>query len=366
MLALSFLWSTSFLARAQGGWSAWVYHPANGGVTQIRDTGQVARAFTLPLPQAFNRYGDFASFSQDGRYIAYTAYDSTAERPNVQLFVYDLSLDSIRFAYDVTDAEMSTDDLNPIPVVFHEPSQGLAFSFATSDSWQVVLGDLLSGGILAALTSADKPEFAGTATRLPLVRRYDGQSGRVWFTLVDESGGDNSGFQWASTSGDVIADSTFTHVASAFDPFSGQVAALVAAPDSADSSLINTVELVRADGERPTLYTEGDGEIRRVIWIESGARLLIETYRADAAADTQQTAYKVVNRDGTLGGEIIGSLGSLAGTPDGFIGMFTTGDGAPALARIRTETQDGAINQPETLWSGAAGESVVLLGVVPG
>lgn len=330
--------------QAQGGWSIWLFSDATGTITQVRNDGSIAGSFALPLPQAFNRYGAFAEVSLSGRYVAYTAYDSTTERPNVQLFVLDRDLSATRFNFDVTDAVVIDDATNNIPVVFDEANQQVAFGFVTEQNgWQVVVGDFATSAPLASLTANDHPLFEATADLLPVVQRYDGT--HVWFTGYTDGAGTSPAFRWNIGSGEVVEDAVFTSLLADFDPFSGQVAVVDG----------NAVEIISAQGERATLYTESEGTIQRALFVEFGARVLIEVRNGET------TTLKVLNRDGTTAGEIIGSLDNLTGTPDGFIGFFTTDQGAPAVAHVATTAETYA---PDTLWTGTQNETVSLPGII--
>jgi hypothetical protein len=344
--------------HAQGGWSIFLFNPQDGSITQVRSSGEAAGSFVLPLPQAFNRYGNFAEVSLSGRYIAYTAYDSTTERPNVQLFVLDRDLSATRFTYDVTDAVTVDGDTNNIPVVFDEVNQQIAFGLLTEgNGWQVVVGDFATSAPLATLTAADAPVLKQTPNILPVVQRYDGV--HVWFTAVAYGTGVQAvypAFRWHIGTGEVVEDETFTHPISDFDPFSGQVVVAVRdeSLDSAEGTdgqfIMNAVEVVGTDGSRSTLYNETEGSVQRVIFIEVGARVLIEVYNFE----TDETKLKVLNRDGSVAGEIIGSLDDITGTPDGFVGLF---DGGMAHVNTTVETFS-----PETVWSGSP--DVSLIGVI--
>ncbi|HEX2620130.1 MAG TPA: hypothetical protein VHL11_08285, partial [Phototrophicaceae bacterium] len=105
------------------------------------------------------------------------------------------------------------------------------------------------------------------------------------------------------------------------------------------------------------LYTEADGSINQVRFIENGARILAEVQSSD-----NQTHLKVLNRDGSVAGEIVGSLRDLTGTPDGFVGMFDN-SGAPAIAYINTTA---STLTPTTLWSGTPNTTYTLVRVTSG
>jgi hypothetical protein len=91
-----------------------------------------------------------------------------------------------------------------------------------------------------------------------------------------------------------------------------------------------------------------------VSFIEFGARVLVEVENGD------ETTLRVLNRDSTVAGELIGTLEAITGTPDGFVGLFES-NGAPALAHIVT-TQDTLT--PQTLWTGNQGTTPLLLGII--
>jgi hypothetical protein len=335
ILIITFLALTFAFAEAQGSWSIFLYNAQDGSITQVRANGEVAGSFMLPLSQGFNTYSAFADVSLSGRFIAYTAFDSTQERPNRQLFVFDRNLSATRFTYDITNAVLEEGETNPIPVVFDEVNQQVAFSVLTEvEGWQMIVGDLALSAPLATLTAEGSDGLS--ADVLPRIQRYDGT--HVWFTQED------TGLRWNIGTGDVEEDDTFAASILDFDPFSGQTAVVED----------NATQIVSATGERATLYEETEGEIRGVSFIQLGTRLLVEVENGD------ERTLRVLNRDGTVAGELIGTLESITGTPDGLIGLFES-NGAPALAHVIT-TQDALT--PQTLWTGNQGTTPLLLGII--
>ncbi|MBC8100155.1 MAG: hypothetical protein H7Y11_11985 [Armatimonadetes bacterium] len=338
-------------------WTAWLYAPATGSITQVDSSGTVVGGFTLPLAQAFNAYGTAIVVSPSGRYVAYTVYDSTQTIPNIALFVYDHLIGATRLTVDVTDSDALGYQFDATALAFDEQTERFAFGYLVEpDAWQVVVGDMQSGTVLTTLTAADDPALADLGAIIPVVRRLDGSS--VWFTALQADLDDQapySAFQADVITKQIVADTVYTTLLTDTDPLTGLV--LTAGVDDTQA---NTIEIVNPDATRTVLYTEPNAMIEQVRWVEfdaeGSARALVQLY--DAA--TEQSGLKLLNRDGTLATELVGTLEQLRGVPNGFIGLFMS-DGVWALAHVNT--LEAELTR-RTLWNSAPGDAISLVHVM--
>lgn len=343
-------------ASAQTAWTAWLYSPQDGSIIHVNQAGEVTGNFYLPLTQGFNGYGREVVVSASGRYFAYTAYDSTQEPTPVQLFVYDQLVGTIGLTYDLTGAQATGFEFATSSLVIDEEARRIAFGYLTAnDGWRVVVGDFATASVVATLEEAESL----AATTLPVVQNLNGSV--VTFTAVNY--GTNllpayPALSWNFETNEITSDERYTTLLVDTDAETGQIAAGTVENGDAGAEpdvVLNAVQIVSTGGQHTLLYSEPDAWVQRVIFIEHGARVLVETYNRA----TDETRLKVLNRDGSVGGELLGSLDQLTGTPDGFVGLFDNG-GAPALAYVNTT--DGTLS-PVTVWSGAAGTAYILIRV---
>jgi hypothetical protein len=330
-----------------------MFTPDDGSIAQIAPDGVVVGAFYLPLPQAFNAYSAQVVVSPGRRYIAYSAYDSTAAERNYQLFVYDVPLGSLILGYDLSDAAFTGFDpatgfgFAPDSAAFDEANAQFAFGILRKDGlgWRVVVGDLTGGTEFTSLSS-DSAGAMIAADAVPVVRAYDGQ--RVRFVMLPPTGAVSGqaypAFAWNIGTGELTTDETFARPDAAHWPPTGERAVAVVREDGAAALRVT------ANGESFDVYATTDAALGAAHFIEDGARVLVE---ADAGGER---ALRVINRDGTLAGELRGTLDSVRGTPDGFLGTFDSAEGR-ALAYVNTT--DSAYN-PATLWTAGAGRAATL------
>lgn len=349
---------------AQGGraWTAWMYNSADGSIAQVAPDGRIVGALYLPLPQAYNTYGQRVVVSPSGRYVAYSAYDSTAADQSSQLFVYDVSLGSILFGYDLSDAQTSGFDsaagvrLLPDSTAFDEVNGQFAFGYLREGGaeWRVVVGDLANGAEFTSLSSGSASDVvAGNA--VPVVRRYDGQ--RVTFTMVPPGGASVGGvypaFDWNIGTGELTESSgAFAIFGTAILPATGEVLHVIRdeALPIAEGATTNAVEVFTPSGESYAFYTDPEANLERAYFVEDGARVLVEVVNRS----TDQRSLRVLNRDGTVAGELLGMLANIHGTPSGYVGTFDSAEGL-ALAYVDTSLNPHA---PVTLWTAGGSTGV--------
>lgn len=343
LLALLLTVASSLSAQTSG-WRAWLYSPLDGSVRIADQNGMIVDGYTLPLSQAFNAYGEAITVSATGRYVAYTAYDSTSESGSTQLFVYDHAVQTTRFAYDITGADaLSFEVLNTV-LAFDEAGERFAFGhFDEAQSWRIVVADLTTGTPQAVGEATSAPELVEYAVNyVPVVQQLSGT--RVTFTLLPygaEAALDNPAFTWDYLGATVTPESDYASIVIDSTPDGQRVIARF--DESVSAAAPNALEVINPRGEVVTQYSEIEGTIQRVLLIENGQRVLAQVY--EEASD--ETVLKIINVDGTVAAELLGALADLQGTPDGFVGLFDNG-GVPAMAYVSTASDTPT---PAVIWS---------------
>ncbi len=338
---------------AQPGWTAWLYNSADGSILRVNAAGELVGAVGLPLTQAFNAYGADILVSPSGRYVMYTVYDSTADRPNVQLFIYDPQVESILFSYDLSDVETTSFGYAPKQAAFDEGNMQVAVGLNYADHWEMLVINYGTASVMAQVAS-HQVEAIGART-IPVIQRYDGES--VFFTAVG-AGAENQvvspAFRWNIGTGELSENTVFTAVGAALLPTTGEViipafaADLPGAEDPQGAAYhANTVD-VFSGGERFTFYTSADTSIEHVYFIQNGERVLVKSYDAD----TREFVFATVNRDGTVSSELLGMLSGISGTREGYIGLYTPESGGTGLAVVDTRSDDAVA---DFVWSSGIG-----------
>lgn len=315
-------------------WLAWLFNPADGTITQVSSSGDTLEPIYLPLSQAFNAYGDRVSASANGRYVAYTAFDSTLGPAisNRQYFVYDRTIDSTRFTFPLEGIDALDLEIHASPTAFDEMRQQFAFGFAKADSWQIVAASLINGTVIATLDSASAASI--TEGGMPVVMHFDANV--VHFLMV-ENGTAGGAYRWDIAADALTAEGLVTSLQSDVLPATTEIVTPSA----------NTLNITSTDGTF-AFYTHS-AAITEAHFIADGLQVLAETSK-DA-----QPLLLVLNRDGSIAAEILGALESIRGTPTGFAGMFAANSGS-ALARVDTVSQDFAL---KAIWSGGADVQLV-------
>lgn len=353
LMVLTILAVSSSGFAQESGWRAWLYSSLDGSIRTADHNGAVIDAYTLPLSQAFNAYGESVSVSATGRYVAYIAYDSTSDSGSQQLFVYDHNLQSIRFAQDISGADALSFDYLPTAQAFDEPGERFAFAWLDeAQSWRIIVADLTTGTAQAVGEAASIPELVDYAVNyIPVIQQLGGT--RVTFTLLPygtEFMPEYPAFTWDFLASTVTPEPDYNSLVTDANASGQRVIArfddsLPAAEltDDIPRLELNMFEVVDQRGERQWQYNETEGTIEQVYLIEGGQRVLAQVY--EYAGD--ERVLKVINADGTIDAELLGTLGDIQGTPDGFVGLFDNG-GVPAMAYVNTAEDTPA---PAVIWS---------------
>ena len=357
-LIMLFLLALAPMSGAQEArpWSAWLFNPVEGSITEVRTNGEIIGAFRLPLAQAFNAYGDHILVSPGGRYIAFTAFDSTLADPNIQLFVYDRQIGATRFTYDLSGAIATGFELVPDQAAFDEQNGQFAFGILTQTGWRLVIGDFTSNTVLAELTPDQVEQVVQLpgGSSVPAVRNYDGKT--VFFTLMaygTEVVTNYPAFRWDIGTREIIPNTVYNSAYS--DTLHGVGEVVIPASNDGwpaanhaegSSVVLNTLDIAASpNGPRFTVYNADDVSLIRAIFIENGMRVLAQTFNLQ----TDESSLRVLDRDGVVVGELVGSLQGIRGTPDGFVGLFRASSG-PALAHVNTRSNNYTLT---TVWTGA-------------
>ncbi len=335
------------------GWRVWLYSPLDGSIRIADQNGGIIDGYRLPLSQAFNAYGESVSVSATGRYIAYSAYDSTSESGSRQLFVYDHILQTTRFGYDISGADALSFDYLPTALAFDEPGERFAFAWLDeAQSWRIIVADLTTGTAQAVGEATSAPELVEYAiSHVPVIQQLGGT--RVTFTLLPygtEYRPEYPAFTWDFLAAEVDAEPGYNSLVT--DAISGGPrviarfdASLPAAELTGDVPRLelNLFEVVNQRGERQWQYNETEGTIEQVKLIENGQRVLAQVY----AYAGDERVLKVIGPDGSIAAELLGTLSDIHGTPDGFVGLFDNG-GVPAMAYVNTAEETPSL---AVIWS---------------
>jgi hypothetical protein len=335
------------VSAAQGGWEAWFYNPARGNVTRINQSGAVVGETFLPISQAFNSFGQDVAISPNGRYIAFTMYDSTASTPNIQLSVYDLEIGAVRFNYDISAAAATSLEYRRPDLAFDQANQQFAFGALYPDGWEIVIANLATESVLNSLSSSANGLGQAPAQAVPVITHYDGQF--VNLILVPENGsnqGNYPAYRWNIGTNEIVTGSGLTSLDGDRLMMTGETVQpvhddVLAASASGAQNVLSVFD----PGAGPSfpMYHNAEANLQEAHFIEGGARVLVEAVQGDG-----QRALIVVNRDGSVYGTLIGALDRLYSTPDGFVGVFGS-DGGVALAHVDTTA---SLGQPQTIWAG--------------
>jgi len=320
--------------QAQSNWTAWLYTPSDGGLTRVSATGEIVDAFRLPLSQAFNAYGPAAVVSSNGRFVAYTAEDTTSGFENRLLMVYDTRVDIIRFTYDLTGVEALDFERQMRPTAFDENAQTFAFGLVRNGSWELVLADMTTESVKGGGPFTEAA--AGLSGGLPMILSVQGE--RVIFYLL----GINTQFsreyqlyRWQP--GDTPSPFGLTSATADIQNFGDLVTpyhddALPAAGESDGSVLAyNAVDIHPVSGGTVRLMDSASLDIMQTWWIAGGQQVLIKGFDSAVSAEV----FEVVDLDGASLGQFQITVGDVHGTPDGLAGIFASGGGV-GLAHIDT------------------------------
>ncbi len=336
LLIAASVWTSSHAQQPTRDWLAWLFNPADGTITQVSSSGQPAEVFYLPLAQAFNAYGDTVSVSVSGRYVAYTAFDSTLgpQMSNRQYFVYDRAIDASRFSYPLEGVTALDLEVHAAPAAFDEKRQQFAFGYNTADGWQLVAASLINGAVLNTLSAADAAAVVSEGG-LPVVLFFDANVAH--FRMVN-NGAVSGVYTWDIATNTLSSNGNALTLNGDWLPQTAEV-------------LLPAGTAVQVITPRDGLFTfyQHNADVHAAYFIADGLQALAETSKDG------QASLIVLNRDGTVANEILGALEDIHGTPSGFAGLFAANEGS-ALARVDTVGGDFSL---QAIWSGAAGVRLV-------
>ncbi|MCB9450446.1 MAG: hypothetical protein H6672_03355 [Anaerolineaceae bacterium] len=344
IVALAGLLLASVVAVQAGGppWSAWLYAPDTGQVVMAGADGSVLYDFALPLPQGFDGLPGQIAVARGGTLLAYVARNSdTGEH---QLRVYDVVGQNARVAYNLPAITGDTFTIWASELNFNSSDSALAYGYALTDGgWEVIVVDTFLGDLLYQLRSdnpvlADQPGNVPDAT--PFVQRFDDDS--VLFTL---SGG--ATYRWS------LPDGTVTYVGTSaypgdMDTFAPTGETVMALDDPAlPGPSLQVYD--PATGTRFPFYNEP--EVLEAAHFLQSPRFVQNGERVAVLAGNR---LRLLERDGSVVGDLtLSGMAALRGLTDGLV--FTLWDGT-TTSLIVANTRDSGLNQPQVLWSSAAGE----------
>lgn len=334
----------SMVSTAQSSWTAWLYAASDGSITRVNANGEIIDVYRLPLSQAFNTYGDSAVASGSGRFVAYTAYDSTAPQLNRQLFVYDAGTGIIRFTYDLSDVTAIDFEQMARPTAFDENTQTFAFGVLRAGQWELVLADLTTEQVQGGSPLSESQ--AGLPSGLPVVLYVQGE--QVWFVIHTPGLGLEATYDlyvWQPNQPpQVVGKSALVADVRGF----GELVTPALESDtislmSTDSAVTNTAAPqgpynaidIHLPAGGSTRLTNLNGPVAQVWWVAGGHQVL-----AYGSADGDAPVFSVYGRDGSPIGQFSLALDDVRGTPDGVVGLFDR-DGTLGLAHI--ETRNGTL-----------------------
>lgn len=329
-----------------GGWTAWLYDPADGSLTQVAENGAVVDVFTLPMPLGFDRYPNRAAASADASLFAYVVYNSVTYQG--MLVVSQRERQRAAFALPLTLSD--TTEFAADASLYNESSTALALGYSLDGGgWGLIVLDLTSGSVTATIRS-DTPTVAllglpATPGMTPVVRRFAGQT--VTFTLAQagtQDVGQRMGYDWQIDTGDLLANPVYGSLDADTFPLTGEVIFSQAddrlANQAASFPLFqaNTLQVYDPrSGARFPFFNLPDAALQSPRFIQNGELILTDS--VDAA---ERYAWLVIRRDGLLVGSLptAVSIDDVRGVPDGFI--YTTSAYVPgATTLVYVNTRDG-------------------------
>jgi hypothetical protein len=346
-----------FPAAAQDApaWSAWLYDPISGQVTQVAPDGTALAEFPLPLEQAYNTYPAQIAVSPSGSHIAYVASDTLTGGTSRALFVYNVSLSSSVANVPLSPlAEASTIDLAATSRIFDEASQRVAFGAVLLDrndpeaeaDFTLFVLNYGTNTVEATLTGSEL-EIADRLA-VPVITAFDGDS--VTFLAVNYAAGgaaEYAAYTWALADNTVEPNPVYQSLALDTLPATGEVIqALIddRLPAAEQTELfgplpvINTLQVYDpAAGTIFPFYNETVGTLLGAWFVQNGERVLALTFNPESQANE----FTLLERDGSVvsGLDVSGSVFRLLGTPDGFVYIDTSRAASGVL--ISVPTRDG-------------------------
>ncbi len=355
----------SLVVRAQaGGWTAWLYDPAAGSLTQVAENGAVLDSFTLPMPLGFDRYPNRAAASADASLFAYVVYNSVTYQGMLVVSQRDQQRTAFALPLTLSDTTEFVADAS----LFNESSTALALGYSLDGGgWGVIVLDLTNGRVTATIRS-DTPTVAllglpGTLGLTPVVRRFAGRT--VTFTLAQagtQDAGQSMGYDWQIDTGDLLANPVYGSLDADTFWLTGEVIFSQADERLANQAALfplfqaNTLQVYdpRSGGRFP-FFNLPDAALQTPRFIQNGELIL-----TDSVDVAERYAWLVIRRDGLLVGNVptVASIDEARGVPDGFI--YTTSEYFPgATTLVYVNTRDG-LDAGVPVWTSSPGSVPVI------
>jgi hypothetical protein len=356
---------TIFPAAAQeSGWTAWLYNPADGHVTQVDDTGAVRTDFTLPIPTGFDRYPQRIAVGHGGSPFAYVVSNSTTFQG--ALVVSQGA--ALKFSFNLPLTFADSSEFIADETIFNEDNSALALGYSLEGGgWGLIVFDLVSGTV-AQTVRHDTPTVVvlGLSANFgltPVPRRFVGRE--VTFSMV-QAGSDGAAeydtFTWNIDTEGLTKNLAFPSLDADTFPATGEM--VMSLPDdrlpdqSADFPFYQANALHVFDpftSARFPFYTAQIETLSRPRFIQNGELILFE---ASQPAGTFE--WRVTSRDGSTVAPIPGdvAIDDFAGVGDGFV--YTTSTFSPgATTLVYVNTRDG-LDAGIPVWMSEAGQTLII------
>jgi hypothetical protein len=317
-------------------WTAWLYTP-DGSLTYVTDIGSVLQQVTLPILQG-QAYPPKVAVSRGGQYIAYMTSNRTLNAD--RLVVYNPTTDEILSDYVATDVLAHSIERYSTPLIFNGDDSALALGIALNGGgWRIVVQNVF-GGVGAELLSGDAAvAAAGVPTGiglLPVIRRYDGAEVAFVMVRVDDPAATFGSYVWNIDTGSIGENTLYPGFDNDILPVTGEIVAPAFAAGMPNNSAAfaseqrNILQAVLAtDGGIIPFYNAPDATLSQPHFIQNGERILV---RAQDAAGNG--VWRVIDRAGTLIGDLPLAAQQITGMTDGF--LYVTGDNPPSLVYVNT------------------------------
>ncbi|MBL8161994.1 MAG: SH3 domain-containing protein [Anaerolineae bacterium] len=347
------------------GWSAWLYNPQNGLMTQVSESGDTLDQFALPLAAGTDMYPNKVAVAPSGDVIAYVPYNSSSFQGTLlitrrdqiigSLILPNSYIDSLQFAANET--------------VFSADSTLLAYGYALSDGgWMLHVIDIASGQTIFVLPH-DEPLVAvlglsGGVDVTPVPRHVSWE--RVSFNLMSIEAQSLPSFQaydwnlldntlnanpvYASLDADVLL-STGEIVMTLFDE------RLPNQNSAFPFFQTNSLQIYDPiSGGRFPFYNTQDAQLAMPRFIQNGERILV-----DSVDVNQRFGWRVLERDGRLVGTLptAVTLTAARGVPDGFV--YTTQTFIPDTTTLMAVNTRAGLDAGSPIWTSGLGEIVELV-----
>jgi hypothetical protein len=354
-------------AQSAAAWTAWIFDPGTGQVSQVNAAGEITGAFSLPLGIAFDQYTTQVAASPSGAHVAYIMADSASGTVNRQLMVHNVASGATAASYSLDpNTRANSLEFNRDALIFDEASMQMAFGYTTTGEagnlvWRIVIIDYRTGLTPYTLRSEDASAAGVPGDAVPVIGHF--RSGRITFFAVPVGGVDSlthPAFVWDTGAGTVTPATAFDTPRSDYWSATGEF--VVPAYDdrlAGAQGLPNTVQVYDSNaGVRFPFYHDAELSIRQALFVQNGERVLVQRY--DPA--TGGSRWALLDRDGTLVDEpdLPDTARQFYGTVEGFVYLENGG------TLVRVETRE-ALTQ-SAVWSGGGSQVLIYVNsaAIPG